>query len=264
MKRLIFDCSGDIASIAVLDGEEVLSELSVTGKKNHAAILLPSIDSCLKEAELSFADVDEVYVCSGPGSFTGVKVGLSTALGLVQPTRKRLFVFPYAALILSRALAIYPRLLDEYSSDFADNAADGKIVLAMDAGRGEKYCTELTVSPDAVCFSDSSPSSAFTPSSALTQSSDFASAARSIGSSYEGAESAAASVAADEFRVTITASRLVRDVDMPKHFEFRDLPVRYLFEMPEMYRRLFLSEDLKPLYFRKSQAEESMEQRERR
>ncbi|MDO4753672.1 MAG: tRNA (adenosine(37)-N6)-threonylcarbamoyltransferase complex dimerization subunit type 1 TsaB [Bacillota bacterium] len=210
MKRLVFDCSGDIASVAVFHQEELLAELSVTGKKNHASILLPTIDDCLKEADLCFADIDEVYVCSGPGSFTGVKVGLATALGLVAPTRKKLFVFPYAALILSKALMIYPRLLDGVSSDFTEHSENGVVALGMDAGRGEMYCTLVEPNEDGV---------------------------------------------------SVIGSKLMKKDEISAPFVFEHLPARLLMEMPERYRSLFVSEELEPLYFRKSQAEESLDMR---
>lgn len=212
MNCLVFDCSGDIASIAVFRDEELLAELSVSGRKNHAAILLPSIDRCLKDADMEFSELDEIYVCSGPGSFTGVKVGLATALGLVAPTRKKLFVFPYAALILSKALMIYPRLLDGISEDFKDHAEEGIIALGMDAGRGELYSTLLEVSAEGV---------------------------------------------------SVSGTRLTKASDESKALIFPDLSARLLFEMPEIYRKMFLSENLEALYFRKSQAEEALESRGR-
>lgn len=165
---------------------------------------------------MDFAELDEVYVCSGPGSFTGVKVGLATALGLVAPTRKKMFVFPYAALILSKALMIYPRLLDGVSEDFKDHEEDGVIALGVDAGRGEVYSTLLEVSQDGA-------------------------GVRPVGTKLEKAEE--------------------KD---GKTLIFPDLPARLLFEMPEKYRKLFLSEDPEALYFRKSQAEEALESRRMR
>lgn len=210
LKRLVFDCSSDVASIAVFCGEELLSELSVSGRKNHAAILLPSIDRCLKEAEIRFSDLDEVYVCSGPGSFTGVKVGLATALGLTAPTRMKVFAFSYAALILSKALMIYPRLLDGISEDYLEHSEGGTVYLSMDAGRGELYSTLLEVSDEGV---------------------------------------------------RLAGTRLEKAEEVSKPLMFPDLSARLLFEMPEKYRRLFLSEELEALYFRKSQAEEALESR---
>lgn len=212
MKRLLFDCSGEVATVAVFDGCELCSEISVGGSRKHAAILLPAIDRCLNEAGYSFSDVDEVYVCSGPGSFTGVKVGLATAMGLVQPTEKSLYVFPYAALILGRALTLHPRLLDGVSADYRDHSVNGEIHLCQDAGRGETYRTVLRLQE-------------------------------------EGWE--------------IAEARLVKPEEMPadgdadRAISYPDLAVRELFALPESVLSLFLSREIEPLYFRKSQAEEA-------
>lgn len=116
--------------MAVFIDEKLMAEASQGGRKNHAAILLPTIDACLKTAVLKISEIDEVYVCSGPGSFTGVRVAIATALGLTEHGA-RLRVFPYSALLLAERLKAEPALWDE----------KGVIGLCADAGRGEKYCT---------------------------------------------------------------------------------------------------------------------------
>lgn len=229
LKRLLFDCSGDIATVAVFEGEELRSEWSVTGRKNHAAVLLPAISDCLKDANIDFAEIREIYVCSGPGSFTGVKVGLSTALGLTQPTSKKLCLFPYPALILAKALSYYPRLLDGVSNDFRENSEGGRILLTMDAGRGEKYCTSIHVEDP----TEELPSGR--------------------------AHFVLSGADLDVSRRYRVETGLLRADRIGKSFEYPDLPVRLFFDLPPEIRALFLSDRMEPLYFRRSQAEEALE-----
>jgi tRNA threonylcarbamoyl adenosine modification protein YeaZ len=65
-------------SVAVLRDEAVLGVLSHESKKEYSSWLLPTVDELLKEAGLRLASVDAFAVAAGPGSFTGVRVGLTT------------------------------------------------------------------------------------------------------------------------------------------------------------------------------------------
>ncbi len=56
--------------------------------QSRAEDLLPTLDEILGRNDLSIADIDEIVVSSGPGSFTGIRIGLSTAVGLAAATRK--------------------------------------------------------------------------------------------------------------------------------------------------------------------------------
>ena len=85
MRILAIDTSAVCASVAVTESGKVLSESSVNTGLTHSRTLLPMIDSTLKNAEIELNDID-FFACSvGPGSFTGVRIGVATAKGLASP-----------------------------------------------------------------------------------------------------------------------------------------------------------------------------------
>jgi tRNA threonylcarbamoyladenosine biosynthesis protein TsaB len=77
MLILAFDTATDVATSALVDGGEVLGE-----RASRAATLLEDVDALLRQAGAQTRDVDALAVGTGPGSFTGVRIGLSTARGL--------------------------------------------------------------------------------------------------------------------------------------------------------------------------------------
>ncbi len=82
MYVLSLDTSSAMLSIAVLDEKKVLSYQEIMTERGQGEILIPSIIQVLKQAHLDITDIDAVAVAVGPGSFTGVRVGLSTARGI--------------------------------------------------------------------------------------------------------------------------------------------------------------------------------------
>ncbi len=85
MKILGVDSTATAASAAVfIDGKIVSLQFSNTGL-THSQTLLPMIDTALKNAFLKVDDLDFVAVSNGPGSFTGVRIGVSAVKGIAQP-----------------------------------------------------------------------------------------------------------------------------------------------------------------------------------
>ena len=82
MRILAFDVSTPVASVAVAEGEETLAEVFGPAEAKHGDILLSTIETALERARLTLARIDLIAVGIGPGSFTGVRVGLATAKGL--------------------------------------------------------------------------------------------------------------------------------------------------------------------------------------
>ena len=80
------DTSTRTGSVAVLAGEDVLAESSRKVPGTHSEYLIPEIDRMMKENGLGLGDLDAVAVGLGPGSFTGTRIGLSTAKGLALGT----------------------------------------------------------------------------------------------------------------------------------------------------------------------------------
>jgi tRNA threonylcarbamoyladenosine biosynthesis protein TsaB len=84
MKVLGIETSTPAGSIALIDDEEIIFEYTYQGKLEHSAWLMPAIDRLLKDANLSCHDIDGIAVSSGPGSFTGLRIGISTIKGLAH------------------------------------------------------------------------------------------------------------------------------------------------------------------------------------
>ena len=84
MLILGIDSSSKTASAAVFDGaaNKVLSEVNSGGNISHSENLLPMIDYALKTAGISVGDIDLFAVVNGPGSFTGIRIGVATVKGL--------------------------------------------------------------------------------------------------------------------------------------------------------------------------------------
>lgn len=90
MKLLALDTSSIVATVALIDEGKIIGEIIINHKKNHSKRLMPLIQQLLNEVEVSIEDVDAYGVCIGPGSFTGIRIGLSTAKALAQVENKPL------------------------------------------------------------------------------------------------------------------------------------------------------------------------------
>jgi len=94
MRILALDSSGLVATVAIVEEEQVLAEYTVNYKKTHSQTLLPMLDEMMKMAELNIDTIDGIAVASGPGSFTGLRIGAATAKGLGLALGKPLVCIP--------------------------------------------------------------------------------------------------------------------------------------------------------------------------
>lgn len=94
MKILALDSSGLVASVAVLEDENLLGEFTMNYKKTHSQTLLPMLDEVAKMIELDLQTIDAIAVASGPGSFTGLRIGSATAKGLGLALNKPIVSVP--------------------------------------------------------------------------------------------------------------------------------------------------------------------------
>ena len=94
MKILGIDSSGLVASVAVVEDDNLLAEYTVNYKKTHSQTLLPMLDEIVKMTELDLATIDAIAVAAGPGSFTGLRIGSATAKGLGLALQKPLVAVP--------------------------------------------------------------------------------------------------------------------------------------------------------------------------
>ncbi len=76
------DTSTDVNTVAILSDNELIGEISINAGKRHSERLISLIDTLLTEAQLSIQDIHILSISIGPGSFTGLRVGLSTWKGI--------------------------------------------------------------------------------------------------------------------------------------------------------------------------------------
>ncbi|MGV8984157.1 tRNA (adenosine(37)-N6)-threonylcarbamoyltransferase complex dimerization subunit type 1 TsaB [Clostridium sp.] len=88
MKILSIDSATAAATCAILEDDNVLSEITFNYKKQHSLILMPIIDELFNNTGMSISDIDAFVASKGPGSFTGLRIGLATIKGLSQGTNK--------------------------------------------------------------------------------------------------------------------------------------------------------------------------------
>ncbi len=125
IRVLALDTSTPRGSVALLQGKEVASELRLSSLETHSARLLRSIRFLLEGTGWQLTDLNLIAAGIGPGSFTGIRIGIATALGLAQALG-----IPFAGISGLDALARQVRL------------ADGRLGVVMDAQRSQIYYAE--------------------------------------------------------------------------------------------------------------------------
>lgn len=137
MNLLAIDTAGKTAAVAVLRDEVLLYEAAANNGLTHSETLLPMVDTALKACGLRCADIDLYGVTAGPGSFTGLRIGLAAVKGMALPRQT-----PCAGVSTLEALAW-------------GMAGQGTVVGALDARRGQVYwagfdlATHDRLTPDA-------------------------------------------------------------------------------------------------------------------
>lgn len=122
MKIIALDSSGLVASAAYLEDGKIKGNLNTNYQKTHSQTLLPMLDELVKTLDIDLESVDCIAVANGPGSFTGLRIGVATAKGLGMGLGKK--VVPVSTL---EALS-----LNWYK-------ADGIVCPIMDARRSQVY-----------------------------------------------------------------------------------------------------------------------------
>ena len=88
MLFLSMDTTGGVCSAALCEDDKVLCEAYLHDKLTHSQTLMPLIDTCFERAGKTVGDVDAFAVVVGPGSFTGVRIGICAAKGFAQVSQK--------------------------------------------------------------------------------------------------------------------------------------------------------------------------------
>lgn len=94
MKILGIDSSGLVASVAIVSETDLIAEYTVNFKKTHSQTLLPMLDEIVKMTETNLEEIDAIAISSGPGSFTGLRIGSATAKGLGYALKKPIISIP--------------------------------------------------------------------------------------------------------------------------------------------------------------------------
>lgn len=94
MKILGIDSSGLTASVALVEDDVAIAEYTVNYKKTHSQTLLPMLDEIIKMTEQDLGTIDAIAVATGPGSFTGLRIGSATVKGLAEALQKPIAAVP--------------------------------------------------------------------------------------------------------------------------------------------------------------------------
>ncbi len=122
MKILAIDSSSNALAVAVTDEDKLLGESVLNHKKTHSQTLMPMIEKLLCATETDISQIDLFAVAAGPGSFTGLRIGVATAKALAHATGK-----PVAGVSTLEAMA--------YQLPFCS----ALVVPIMDARRAQVY-----------------------------------------------------------------------------------------------------------------------------
>lgn len=93
MKILAIDCSAKSVSAAIAENGKLIAEGFLNIKLTHSETLMPIIEQLLSNSRLTLADIDAFAVTAGPGSFTGIRIGISAVKGMAFSEQKPVFAF---------------------------------------------------------------------------------------------------------------------------------------------------------------------------
>ncbi|MCB9231256.1 MAG: tRNA (adenosine(37)-N6)-threonylcarbamoyltransferase complex dimerization subunit type 1 TsaB [Bacteroidia bacterium] len=176
---LALETATSVSSVAIFAGPELLGNLEFFGQNRHARLLTPMVNTLLHDLELQPADLSAVAVSKGPGSYTGLRVGVSTAKGLCMALDIPLIsvgsldalaseVVPLATelgaqivpMIDARRMEVYTATFDAQGqrlteveavvveeNSFADLLESGKVIFT---GNGAAKCREILQHPNAI------------------------------------------------------------------------------------------------------------------
>jgi len=120
MKIAAFDTSSKALTLAILEDETLLAQMTLNIKKNHGITLMPAIDFLMNSLDMKPTDLDRIVVAQGPGSYTGLRMAVATAKTLAHTLKIELVG-------VSSLLALVPEQVE------------GLVIPVMDARRNNVY-----------------------------------------------------------------------------------------------------------------------------
>ena len=133
MKILGIDTSSMAASVAVIEDNKLICEYTINTKKTHSQKLMPMIENMLGLSDLNVREIDAIAVCEGPGSFTGLRIGMATAKAIAHVND-----IPVIGVNSLEALAANMNLCDK------------KICSILDAQRNQVYMNKYILKDDKI------------------------------------------------------------------------------------------------------------------
>jgi tRNA threonylcarbamoyladenosine biosynthesis protein TsaB len=188
---LCIETATTICSVALASDGSILSERKSSEKNAHSAIITLFIDDILKEVGLEYTDIDAIAVSKGPGSYTGLRIGVSTAKGLCYALDVPLISVNtlqsmakgmadnlinvdsstlFCPMIDARRMEVYSAIFDNNTREvretkaeiiepdsFAEYLINHKMIFF---GDGAPKCRDILTHPNAVFYDDINPSAA--------------------------------------------------------------------------------------------------------
>lgn len=137
MKILAIDTSGQNCSVAIIDEEKVICDFNLSIGTTHSETLLPMIDEVCKTSKIDLSEVDILACGIGPGSFTGLRIGIATIKGFALAQNKNVIGVP---------------TLDALAYNIAN--FDGLICSVLDARNNNVYAGIYKYENDKVILQD--------------------------------------------------------------------------------------------------------------
>jgi len=138
MKILALETSTKVGSVAITEDEHLVAEYTLDVLSTHSEKLLPSVDQIIKDAKLTIQEIEGFAISCGPGSFTGLRIGISTVKGLAFSTGKRVAGIPTLDVLANNLpytdLLVCPTI----------DARKGEIFTALYKGDGRGALKKLT------------------------------------------------------------------------------------------------------------------------
>ena len=127
MNSLIIDCSSGM-SLFVLRGNDVFSYVNYEIKK-HTDELLLKLDELLKQAELKINEIDNLCVCVGPGSFTGIRVAISIVKGIAVSGKFKIFTLSNFDIYDTKTINFGVLVLEGFSNNVYVRVFDNELII---------------------------------------------------------------------------------------------------------------------------------------
>lgn len=129
MKCLAVDTSGEHLTVVYIDDNFIISEYSENVNLRHSITLMPSVESVLKKAGVSISDIDVFASVLGPGSFTGIRIGVSTMKAFSYANDKKVLpLTSFDVLAYNKENGKYLAVIDAKRDNYYVQGYDGKEV----------------------------------------------------------------------------------------------------------------------------------------